>query len=491
METTDRKYELKEKRFVVYGLGRSGIPVARLLLNGGAQVAAFDDAGEFPEDRAALIRDLESKGLTLAVGLDLSAKRELLHNADTMVVSPGIMIPTELRDACRESGVEIIGELELAYRLCPGTIIAVTGSNGKTTTACLLYEFMKAAGFDSHLVGNVGSNYDPAKASGYRIGAERIAFTGTVGVPFSERLPAIKPGDMVVVEASSYQLETAIDFHPKVAVLLNITEDHLARHGDMDGYVRAKGRLFINQETDDFAVLNGDDPLVADAFMSTKASPKRLTFSFVDDTANAYYRGGAVFLRVNGEPALLIRDSEFAPPGRHNIENLMAAALAASCSGASMGQIRDVARAFKGVEHRIEYVGEFNGLKVYNDSKGTNPDSTIKALQAFDHPVILILGGYEKGSDFTPLYEMLPEKARHVLIIGATSERLDTELGSRGFSNRTVVGDLAGALEWAHREGRPGETLLLSPASASFDQFESYEERGRVFKELASEILSG
>jgi UDP-N-acetylmuramoylalanine--D-glutamate ligase len=194
-------------------------------------------------------------------------------------------------------------------------------------------------------------------------------------------------------------------------------------------------------------------------------------------------------MRVNGDHVLLLKREEFHLPGDHNVENLLAAALAADSTGVDLGSIRDVSRIFKGVEHRIEFVGEFGGMKIYNDSKGTNPDSTVKALSAFDHPVILIIGGYEKGSDFTPLYEVFPEKVRHALIVGATAERLDRELDLRGLDDRSVTGDIAGAVSWARENGKPGDVLLLSPASASFDQFDSYEERGKVFKRLVEDIF--
>lgn len=489
VEEEKKIFYVEGKRFIVYGQGRSGLAADRLLLERGGIVTAIDDAGDFPDDRRAIIDKLLAGGMTLLTGLDIESKRELLKEADALVVSPGVMLPIELKETCADAGVEILGEFELAARLCPAPVIAVSGSNGKTTTSCLIYEFVKRGGLTAHLVGNVGSSYNPAVASGYQVGDERILFTGGVGVPFAERVDAIKPDDIVVAEVSSYQLETVSWFHPKVSVLLNIAEDHLARHGDMGGYAAVKARVFNNQTADDFAVLNADDPLVLEAYDMDSGAAGRMTFSFRDGSSDAFYRDNALFIRVNAEHVLLLKREEFNLPGEHNVENLMAAALAAVAVGVDTGHIRDVARIFRGVEHRIEFVGEFMGIKVYNDSKGTNPDSTIKALSAFGRPVILIIGGYEKGSDFTPLYEVFPEKVSHALIVGATAERLDRELLMRGLENRTVTGDLDGALQWVRRNGKPGDVLLLSPASASFDQFESYEERGKVFKKLVNEIL--
>jgi len=483
-------YPVKGKNILVYGLGRSGVANAKLLIGRGAKVTGIDDVGDLPKERRILIDDLVKAGMVLALEPSFDAKRQLFREADIVVVSPGVVLPNELREMCVERGAEIIGEFEIAARMCPAPIVAISGSNGKTTTSCLTYEFIKAGGGCAHLVGNVGSSYDIAQASGYMIGDERILFTGEIGVPFSDRLEAIQPGDIVVAEVSSYQLGDAPLFRPSVAVLLNITEDHLARHGDMTGYVAAKGRMFANQTSGDYAILNADDPLVAEAFNLGSKAAKRLYFSFRDTSADAYYRDESVFIKVRGEAALLIRRGEFALPGNHNIENLMAAALAATAVGCGLSDVRNAARAFKGVEHRIEFVGEFRGIKVYNDSKGTNPDSTIKALNSFDSPVILVIGGYEKGSDFTPLYEIFPRKVKHALVVGATAERLNGELAVRGFDNRTVVGDLNGVMAWVLKYAKRGDILLLSPASASFDQFSSYEERGRVFKRMITEMLT-
>jgi UDP-N-acetylmuramoylalanine--D-glutamate ligase len=472
-------------------MARSGLSAARLLVSLGGIVTGIDDTSELAGIRVRIIDELVANGMTLFLEPSIDAKRDLLRNSDVLVLSPGVPLADELREVCLESGCEIIGELELAYRLCPCPIIAVTGSNGKTTTVCLIYEFLKAAGFRAHLVGNVGSSYDPETASGYFLDNEKILFTSGVGVPFCERIDDINAGDIVVTEASSYQLESTSRFHPRVAVLLNIVEDHLARHSDMDGYIAAKGRMFMNQERDDYAVLNADDPMVDAAYRSGGGSARLLRFSTRDETCDAFYRDGIIFMKVDSQAALFLKREEFAPPGVHNVENLMAAVLAAGAAGAGIDKARSAARQFRGVEHRIEYIGEFNGVAVYNDSKGTNPDSTIKALASFESPVILILGGYEKGSDFTPLYEILPENARFVLIVGATAERLDRELAARGFENRAVVRDIAGALGWVCDNSAPGDILLFSPASASFDMFTSYEERGRTFKKLVVEILAG
>ena len=484
-------YSIKGKRFIVYGAARSGFAAAGVILRRGGTAIIIDDASKMSGERKRIAGELIADGGIILLGPSLETKRELLRDADTLILSPGVQLADELREVSAGSGCEIMGELGLAARLCPCPIIAISGSNGKTTTVSLLFEFLKAAGFRTHLVGNVGSSYDAADASGYFIGEKKVLFAGEVGVPFCERLDAINQGDIVVAEVSSYQLESAADFHPGIAVLLNIVEDHLARHGDMDGYIAAKGRMMANQGTGDTTVLNVDDPLVMEAYKVGGGSGDIISFSLHDENADAYSRDGIVYIKVDDDPALLLKREEFSLPGDHNIENLMAAALAARAAGAGLDGIRRVAREFRGVEHRIEWVGEFNGVNVYNDSKATNPDSTIKALAAFDQPVVLILGGYEKGSDFTPLYEILPDNVRHMLIIGSTSERLDHELGARGIGNRTVAGDLAAALDWIKSNGTSGDILLLSPASASFDQYESYEERGRVFKKLTKEKLAG
>lgn len=484
-------YTIKGGRFVVYGAARSGFAAGGLILRRGGTVIIIDDAPGMSGERKRIAAELIAGGAIILLEPSLDTRRELLRDADALILSPGVQLADELREVSAGSGCEIMGEIELAWRLCPCPVIAVSGSNGKTTTVSLLYEFLKAAGFTVHLVGNVGSSYDAADASGYFIGERKILFTGEVGVPFCERIDAISPGDIVVVEVSSYQLESVVDFHPVIAVLLNIVEDHLVRHGDMGGYIAAKGRLLANQDAGDTAVLNVDDPTVTEAYKIGGGSGHIIGFSLNDENADAYYRDGFVYIKVDDDPALLLKREEFSLPGDHNIENLMASALAARAAGAGLDEIRRVAREFRGVEHRIEWVGEFNGVNVYNDSKGTNPDSTIKALAAFDRPVVLILGGHEKGSDFTPLYEIMPDKVRHALIIGSTSERLDNELGARGFKNRFVAGDIAGALDWIKLNGTKGDILLLSPASASFDQYESYEERGKVFKILTKEKLAG
>lgn len=484
-------YSIKGKSYVVYGAARSGFSAADLIGRHGGAVILIDDAPEIDGDRMLIAEKLIADGMKLMLEPGMDIIRELTRDADALILSPGIPLSMELRDICAGTDCEILGELELGARLCPCPIIAVSGSNGKTTTACLCYECLLAAGRRAHLVGNVGSSFTADKASGYTIGDREVLFTGEVGVPFCERIDAIKPDDIVVSEVSSYQLETTSTFQPHIAVLVNIVEDHLARHGDMGSYVATKGRIFARQDTNDYAILNADDPLVGEAYESGGGSARTLSFSSTNEDNDAYYRDGAVFIKVDKQPALLVKRDEFNPPGDHNIENLMAAALATRAAGAGLDEIRSVARTFRGVEHRIEWVGEFGGIEVYNDSKGTNPDSTIKALSAFERPVILILGGYEKGSDFTPLYEVMPEKVRHTLIVGANGERLDRELGTRGYKERTVVGDLDRALKWMRANGQEGDVLLLSPASASFDRYESYEERGKVFKKLTKEILAG
>jgi UDP-N-acetylmuramoylalanine--D-glutamate ligase len=448
--------EIEGKKVLVVGLARSGVAAARLLARHGAQVTANDIKTESEISDEA--RELISIGVKLSLG---NHPQELFTESDLIILSPGVPSDIAPLEAARRAGVRIISETELAFRFLKGELIAITGSNGKTTTTTLIGELMKAAGAETLVGGNIGT-----------------AMTSLVEESTDDT--------WLVAELSSFQLETIETLRPRVAVVTNITPDHLDRHGSFENYVRAKHRVVINQTAEDWAVLNGDDRGVAE--MVALGIPSRKVYFSVrgasDQRASIFARDRKIFTDLLGSEMEVIAFNEIPLPGMHNVENVCAALGAVFCalgSNASPSAMREAIRRFRGVEHRIEFVTEIDGVKFYNDSKATNVDSTVKALEAFEGNIILILGGKDKGGDFTVLAPLVRQRVKQIILIGAASDKIAAQLAN--VCPMVRASSMQDAVAKSKEATANGDIVLLAPACASFDMFDNYEHRGRVFKE--------
>jgi len=448
--------ELKGKKVLVVGLGKSGLAAALFLRRRGAQVTVSDirSAEALAKDIPALL----DEGINVEAGGHglLTFRRQ-----DLIVVSPGVPLETPELVQAKSFGRPVIGELELAARFLKGKILAVTGSNGKTTTTTLVGEILEKAGFPT-LVG------------------------GNIGVPVIALIEESTDTTWSVLEVSSFQLESTEQFHPSIAVILNITPDHLDRHGTFENYALAKERIFAAQDGNDFAVLNADNVRAAAAAARSKAQVYWFSLEHPVDQG-AWVEGGSVLYRAAENAALevVMPISGIPLKGEHNIENVLAAVCASRLAGASVEAIRKGIEGFKAVEHRLEYVATLNGVEIYNDSKATNVDATAKAIAAFPSGIHLILGGKDKNSDYTQLADLLRSRVKAVYTIGSAAEKIESQL--RGVVSIHSCETLEKAVAAVAKAAHPGDVVLLAPACSSFDQFESYEHRGRVFKELVNE----
>lgn len=430
------KMDLTGSEVVVVGMARSGVAACELLRAKGARVRAVDEKPASPE----ILPQVEAS----------------FENAQLIVISPGVPADLVPLEAQRQKGVRIIGDLELASWFLEGPIIGITGANGKTTTTALTGHVLSVAGVPVQVGGNIGT-------------------------PPASMVGTSRADQWNVLELSSFQLETTETFHAKIGAALNVTPDHLDRHRTMERYAEAKGRLFRNQTSRDFAVLNANDPICSAYAKSTPA--QAVWFSSTREVApGAFLRRGEII--VNQQT--LMRAAEIPLRGMHNVENAMAAAAMASLAGVSHSAIREAVMSFPGIEHRIEFVRELHGIAWYNDSKATNVDATLKALEAFDGGLWVILGGKDKNSDYSQLIPLLQKKARGALLIGAAAPKIAAQL--KGQISLHDSGTLAAAIAEARCLAHPGDTVLLAPACASFDQFENFEHRGREFKRLVREL---
>lgn len=448
--------ELKGKKVLVVGLGKSGLAAALFLRHRGAQVTVSDVRSA--EALAKEIPALLEEGIMVEAGGHglLTFRRQ-----DLIVVSPGVPLDTPALAQVKSFGIPVIGELELAARFVKGRVLAITGSNGKTTTTALAGAILKAGGLPT-LVG------------------------GNIGVPVISLIDETTPETWSVLEVSSFQLETTEEFHPQIAVILNITPDHLDRHGTFENYALAKERIFAKQDAHDAVVLNADNPRAAEA--APRATGKVYWFSAQHEVARgAWVKDGRVVYRADDGAAVedVMALEGIHLKGAHNVENVLAAACAARLAGVPADVVRKAIESFEAVEHRLEYVATVNGVQFYNDSKATNVDATAKAIEAFPGGIHLILGGKDKGSDYTTLNELLRKRVRAIYTIGSAAGKIESQL--RGVVPLHSCGTLEAAVMTAANAARPGEVVLLAPACSSFDQFENYEHRGRVFKELVSE----
>ncbi|HIS19778.1 MAG TPA: UDP-N-acetylmuramoyl-L-alanine--D-glutamate ligase [Candidatus Spyradocola merdavium] len=440
-------------------MARSGVSAAQCLYELGARVTISDSKAE--EKLAEALQPLE--GMDIRRCLGDQAQPADLESYDLAVTSPGIPMQAPILRAVQAAGVPLIGELELGAQVSRAPLYAVTGTNGKTTTTTLIGEIFRNLGKTTYVVGNIGY---PFTACALQCGEE----------------------DVAVAEVSSFQLETITTFHPHIAVMCNITEDHLNRHGTMEEYIRVKERIFENMGQGDYAVLNLDDPIVRGMAERIPCAPAFFSRRQEVETG-AYLEGEEVVFSLNGHKKRVLRADEIRIPGEHNLENALAATALAMLAGVPAPVVRHTLKTFPGVEHRIETVRTVEGVTYINDSKGTNVDASIRAVRAMKAPTVLLAGGYDKHTDFLPLArEILASKIHTVVVLGDTAEQIERALRAVGFESILHAKTFEEAVLLARSCAREGENVLLSPACASFDMFQDYEERGRVFKEIVSRL---
>jgi UDP-N-acetylmuramoylalanine--D-glutamate ligase len=448
--------DVNGKRVLVVGLGKSGVASALFLQRLGARVSVSDAKG--PEQLRQEIPVLLDAGITVETG---EHGERTFREQDLIVISPGVPVDMPLLVRARERRIPVIGEIELAAQFLKGTIVAITGSNGKTTTTALAGEIIAAAGRPTLVGGNIGT---PA-----------ISF-----------VKQASDSTWIVLEISSFQLETVGTFRPKIAAILNVTPDHLDRHYTFENYAAAKARIFEQQTSADFAVLNADDPTCV--AMAEKLGSRVYWFSRLRSVEpGAFVREGNIIWRhVDGEQTIMPA-SDMSLKGAHNLENVLAAVSVGMLAGVDPGAIRRTVAEFRAVEHRLEYVATVRGVEYYNDSKATNVDATIKALESFPGRIHLILGGKDKGSDYSVLNDLLRQRVKRVYTVGAAAAKIESQIsGTEVLHSDTLDAAVRRATELATL----GDVILLAPACASFDQFDSYEHRGRVFKQLVHELAA-
>jgi len=446
--------ELRGKRVLAVGLARTGVATALFCAARGARVTATDSRTE--DEIGEAIAKLKDAGVTLELGCH---REKTFLDQDLIIPSPGVPADEAHLQAARAKGISIWSEIELSYRFMKGRLIGITGSNGKTTTTSLVEHILKTTGMQTILAGNIGT-------------------------PLIGCVDTMKDDTCTVVELSSFQLELIDTFRPNIGVFLNLTPDHLDRHHTLEAYGAAKARLFENQTDEDAAILNADD---AATTPHAPSLPRVYWFSRKQRVAQgAYVRGEEIVFRQDGAEETLLKLEDIPLAGAHNVENVLAAAAAARLAGAPSAAIGKGVRSFAGVEHRLEFVAEIAGVRYFNDSKATNVDATLKALDAFPGRILIILGGKDKGSDYTALQRPLREKAILALLIGAAAEKIEKQIAGSVALERAET--LERAVETASHAAQRGDVVLLAPACASFDQFQNYEHRGRVFKDLVRQL---
>jgi UDP-N-acetylmuramoylalanine--D-glutamate ligase len=451
----------RDKRALVLGMGKSGESAARALIRAGAVVKMTDTAfSKMPDNMTDLAR----------AGVDFvkwESSGSMAKGYDTVVVSPGVPINSAAINAAKRSGAEVIGELELAYRTTESPIIAVTGTNGKSTVVTMLGEIFSRAGVPNIVAGNIG-------------------------YPLTDAAGEATPDTVLIAEVSSFQLETAIDFKPKIGVLLNITEDHMDRHGDMATYISAKAKLFSRQTADEFAVINLEDEGSAEVIEMVPSTV--VPYSIYKKTNRGVFIDDNRVWAILPPEYLPVIDgyvNDFKIKGAHNLENILAAAAVALLWGIPADEVSTAIANFKGLKHRIEYAAEVNGVTFYDDSKATNPDAMKRALEAFTEPVILMAGGRNKGMDFTPLAPILKERVKAAVLFGEAADEIGAVIANTGNAAKipfVKAASMREAVTAAYELADPGNVVLMSPGCASFDMYNSYAERGDDFQENARRL---
>ena len=453
---------MEKEKVLVVGTGKSGIAATQLLVRTGKMPVLFDSNAELDKDEILgklSLSEEEKKQVEIVFG-DLTEEEKKALSG--VVLSPGVPTDTEFVNDLRDRGLPISGEIELAFGQEKGAVLAITGTNGKTTTTTLLGEIMKATGKKTFVVGNIGN-------------------------PYTLEAEKTDADSVTVAEISSFQLETIHTFRPRVSAILNITPDHLNRHHTMENYVKAKQAITKNQTKEDYCVLNAEDPYT-EAFLKTCPATVIL-FSSQRELADGYfYADECIYKAVQGKKQKLMNIHEMRLLGMHNVENVMAAIAMADAYGVDMEVILGVVRDFKAVEHRIEYVKTVRGVDYYNDSKGTNPDAAIKGIGAMVKPTYLIGGGYDKQSEYDEWIESFGGKVRKLVLLGQTREKIADCAKKHGFTDYIFVDDLQQAVDYCAEHAKEGEAVLLSPACASWGMFPNYEVRGKMFKDMVNAL---
>ncbi|WKY43877.1 UDP-N-acetylmuramoyl-L-alanine--D-glutamate ligase [Eubacteriaceae bacterium ES2] len=449
-------------KYLIIGAARSGVAVAKLLLERGETVILSDSREEmvilksFPQ-----IKKFANHPRFESI-FGGQPQLTILETVKEIIISPGVPLTIPVIEAARAQDIVVTGEVELAYRLTDTPFLAITGTNGKTTTTTLLGEIFKASGKETYVVGNIGD-------------------------PISNYVQAATKDDVFVTEISSFQLETIKDFRPAAAAILNITPDHLDRHLTMANYIAAKARVFENQKADDLLILNADDDLVRQ--LGDQAVAKKVWFSYRKmDKIGVYCQDGIIYINDENGCRQVMAEKELGIIGPHNTMNAMAALAIAYFKGLDLATVVAVLKAFKGVTHRLEYVGQYAGVTYINDSKGTNTSATITAINAFDGPIILLAGGYDKKEDYQELMELIKKRVKKMIVLGATADHLIQAAEAVGFREYQKVTDYNEAVAVAKACSEADDTVLLSPACASWDMFENFEIRGETFKQLVREM---
>ncbi|MDR3091637.1 MAG: UDP-N-acetylmuramoyl-L-alanine--D-glutamate ligase [Clostridiales bacterium] len=448
--------DIKGKKICVCGMARSGMAAAELAARRGAAVTITDLK---PEDKlSGEVKRLEAAGIKALCGKN--PENSLLDQTDILIISPGIRLDLPFVEHARKAGALILPEIEFGWRFCRCHSLAVTGTNGKTTTASLLAEIMKLR--------------HPASAA-----------LGNIGEPLCARAEALPEEAWAVLETSSFQLEAIVDFKPEIAALTQITPDHLDRHKTMENYAAAKARIFENQDADGFLILNYDDESCRE--MSRAARGRVIYFSRREER-EVSLKDGMLLLNLDGLRESVCHRDELRILGDHNLENAMCAIACAAAAGVPLDDIRKAVTGFAGVPHRIEFAGEVRGVRCYNDSKATNSDSAIKGLLAMRGPTVLIGGGYDKSADFSEWAALFAGRVRKLILIGETAEKIAETCRAYGFTDIEKANSLKDAVTVGFEHASPGDNLLLSPACASWDMFDNYEQRGDLFKEFVGEM---
>lgn len=450
-------------KVAVIGMARTGMAVAEVMRLLGASVTLYDRKPE--SDLADAVEKARALGVEVHAGTDAVD----LSGVDMLIPSPGVPRTASVLEEAVRRGLEVISEIELAYRLAKVPIIAITGTNGKTTTTVLTARMLMADGHKVWLAGNVaGADADRP-------------------VPLVSAAAQAKSNDVIVAEVSTFQLEWVKSFRPKIAALLNVTNDHMDRHTSIEEYAALKARIFENQHKDDFAIINAENPITAALAPTLKG--RVLQFARLSKVEEGgFVRGDDLVVRLDGIDHAVCGRSDIRLRGEHNIENILAAACAAVAFGAKPESIRAAVREFTGVEHRLEEVAVIDGVRYINNSMCTNVNAAVRSIEAIDEPQIVIAGGKDKGSDYTPLGEAFKRKTKHVILIGADAHLIEDAARRVGFSALTRADSMRDAVEEARRLASPGDVVVLTPGCASFDMFESFEHRGQVFKEIVREL---
>ncbi len=448
-------FDFKNKKVIILGAARSGLACASLLVRKGAKVTLSDSAVK--PQKVKELKALKKIGVRIQTG---GHPVSLLKGADYLVISPGVNSTLPVLRQSRRRGIPVLSEIEVAcqYISCP--IIAITGTNGKTTTTSLTGAIFNAAGYKTFVCGNIG-------------------------LPMTAIADRTRPDSIVVAEISSFQLENIVSFRPHIAVMLNITPDHLDRYPGLPDYIKAKLNIYRNQTPANFAVVNYDDEVSRDT--SKIGAAQVIYFSRKKALKTGLrVRAGRIYARLNGKTLAIVKTGELGIPGPHNLENALAAIACALLFKVPLPALRRTLRDFRGVEHRLELAGLVKGVKFINDSKATNVDSVVKALESFKEKIILIAGGRDKGSPYRPLAKLVKQKVKALIVLGEAKEKIKRELGKLTATFETE--NLPEAVKLGYKLARPGDIVLLSPACASFDMFKNYEQRGEVFKDMVRRL---